>query len=837
MKKTHLTALAALVCAASLTTQAQPLVNLGLVGVGRVPADTLDSLGMDSLGGMFSALWLDPATVARSGDTYSATLYPQPDRGFGDGAAAYHPRILRASFSITPYYGSGPVAQDQIVFVNNGALIYTENGNRFTGYIPDDTNFVAYPKSLATGLGLGLWSLDPEGVTRAPDGTWYVSDEYGPFIYHFDTLGALMNTLAPPDAYLPKMGPAYPRVINYNAASTVATNDSGRYNNRGLEGVTITPSGKKLVTILQSPLVQDGENRNPSRNTRILVYDIDPTSATYNTPIAEYVHVLPPNAAEANNRHTPVSEILALSESKFLILQRDGRGLGGDAGAFLYKRIVEVDVSAASNLIGTGYDLEKGAPGQIALPRSSLPAGIVAVTSRDLVDLINPAQLAKYGLNLNVTNQDANTVCEKWEGMAVLPLNDPAAPNDYLLLVGNDNDFKTALVYHNGIVVGTNTIIVDNMLLAFRIGADAIAPTITCPVDTIRVAAAASCALPNVTSLATASDNSAAPVSITQTPAAGSAVALETPITVTVAARDAAGNLSEPCNFTVVVFDGPPSLKVPAALTLSADAACSAIVPNLLTNAATVATDNCSAVTLEQNPPAGTVIGLGVTTVTISATDAVNNTVSGTVKITVADKTAPTVACPAALTLAADTNCQALIPDLLAGVTVSDNCSGAVTLSQNPPAGTVAGLGEHSVTVTGVDAAGNTNTCSVVVTVADQTAPKINFLAASPSILRPAWWQMVPVKIKVDAADNCDPAPKCRIVSVTSNFGDGKGKDSDGGKANWIITGDLSLQLRAIPSTRRFTRIYRITVECVDAAGNRTTRTTSVVVARDSKGR
>ena len=70
---------------------------------------------------------------------------------------------------IAPYYGAGPVAQDQIAFVNTGSMIFTENGNRFTGYIPDDTNFVAYPKSLAGGLGLGLWCLDPEGITRAAD--------------------------------------------------------------------------------------------------------------------------------------------------------------------------------------------------------------------------------------------------------------------------------------------------------------------------------------------------------------------------------------------------------------------------------------------------------------------------------------------------------------------------------------------------------------------------------------------------------------------------------------------------------------------------------------------
>ena len=740
---------------------------------------------------------------------------------------------------ITPYYGAGPVAQDQIAFANTGSMIFTENGNRFTGYIPDDTNFVAYPKSLAGGLGLGLWCLDPEGITRAADGSWYVCDEYGPFIYHFDALGALLNTLTPPDAYLPKMGPAYPRVINFNAASTVATNDSGRYNNRGLEGVTLTPSGKKLVAALQSPLVQDGESRNPSRNARILVYDLDPASPTYNTAIGEYIHVLPLSAAEANNRHTPISEILAVSETKFLILQRDGRGIGGDAGAFLYKRIVEVDISAASNIIGTGYDLEKGAPGQLTLPRSGLPAGIVAVTSRDVVDIINPAQLAKYGLNLNVTNQNANTICEKWEGMAVIPLNDPAAPNDYLLLVGNDNDFKAPIVYHNGIAVGTNTVIVDNILLAFRIGADAIKHTIVCPSQTVRIAAAANCALPNVTSLATAADNSAAPVSITQTPAAGSAVTLDTPVTIPVVAKDAAGNLSEPCSFTVVVFDGPPTLKVPAAISYNADANCSAVVPNLLTNAATVATDNCSTVTLAQNPEAGTVLGLGVTTVTITATDAANNSVSGTVKITVADKTAPTLTCPAPSTIAAGTNCQAAIPDLLASVIASDNCSGLVTLSQSPVAGTVADLGEHTITVTAVDAAGNTNTCTTVVTVADQTAPKITTLIPSPQILRPARWQMIPVRLKVTAIDNCDPAPTCRIISVTSNDRYDKDDDDDkkGGssKPNWVITGDLSLELRAIPSTRKFTRIYRITIECVDAAGNKTTRTTSVSVARGGK--
>jgi hypothetical protein len=51
----------------------------------------------------------------------------------------------------------------------------------------------------------------------------------------------------PPDAYLPKIGPTYPRAINFLAASNDPTNDSGRYINRGLEGLSLSPSGKRLV--------------------------------------------------------------------------------------------------------------------------------------------------------------------------------------------------------------------------------------------------------------------------------------------------------------------------------------------------------------------------------------------------------------------------------------------------------------------------------------------------------------------------------------------------------------------------------------------------------------
>ena len=245
----------------------------------------------------------------------------------------------------------------------------------------------------------------------------------------------LIGTLVPPPAYLPRVGTNFPRTINYGA-TLVATNDSGRFENRGFEGLTLTPDGRRLVTMAQTAFAQDGASKAGGRNTRILVFDVEPGSPNFNRPVGEYIYQLTLNGNEARNRSTPISEITALNDHQFLVIERDSRGRGGDPGPILYKKVVLADLNGASNIINTGYDLEKEAPGQISLPRTTLPTNLVAVTRTDLVDFANPAQLAKFGLNTQ-TNWDANTLSEKWEGLAILPLNDPVAPNDYLLgLVG-----------------------------------------------------------------------------------------------------------------------------------------------------------------------------------------------------------------------------------------------------------------------------------------------------------------------------------------------------------------------------------------------------------------
>src|SRR5207302_5969625 len=127
--------------------------------------------------------------------------------------------------------------------------------------------------------------------------------------------------------------------------------------------------------------------------------------------------------------------------------------------------------------------------------------------------------------------------------------------------------------------------------------------------------------------------------------------------------------------------------------------------------------DSCSAaldIALPLCPAAGTVVGLGAHTITVTATDAAGNSATCTTSFTVTDNTPATVTCPAATSASAGANCQAAVPNVLSGVTVSDNCSsaGTITLGQSPAAGTLVGPGTYTITVTATDAAGNSATCT-----------------------------------------------------------------------------------------------------------------------------
>ena len=115
----------------------------------------------------------------------------------------------------------------------------------------------------------------------------------------------------------------------------------------------------------------------------------------------------------------------------------------------------------------------------------------------------------------------------------------------------------------------------------------------------------------------------------------------------------------------------------------------------------------------------------------------------------------------------------------------------------------------------------------------DTVPPTITSVTATPDVLLQANHQMVPVGVRVSASDNSGQPVVCRIISVASNepvesLGDGDTAP------DCLVTGNLSLNLRAERSGKGTGRVYTVTVECSDTSDNLSTKDVTVIVPRNN---
>ena len=148
-------------------------------------------------------------------------------------------------------------------------------------------------------------------------------------------------------------------------------------------------------------------------------------------------------------------------------------------------------------------------------------------------------------------------------------------------------------------------------------------------------------------------------------------------------------------------------------------------------------------------------------------------------------------------------------------------------LTTVPASGSFFPVGTTTVTTTSTSGA----TSSFKVTVKDAQAPALGDPSASPASLWPPFHQMVDVTVNYTSSDNC-PGLNC-VLSVTSSEPENGTGDGDTAP-DWEIVDSHHLRLRAERAgTGNSSRIYTITVTCTDAAGNTTTKSTTVVVPRN----
>lgn len=196
--------------------------------------------------------------------------------------------------------------------------------------------------------------------------------------------------------------------------------------------------------------------------------------------------------------------------------------------------------------------------------------------------------------------------------------------------------------------------------------------------------------------------------------------------------------------------------------TVSANASCQASVPDF--TAGVVATDNCGIASITQNPAAGTSVGTGAHTITLTVTDTSSNFSTCQATLYVNDTTDPVItSCGPNQVVSANAACLGTVPDFTAGVDATDNC-GIASITQNPVAGALLGLGPHTITLTVTDTSSNAVTCQTTLTVNDTTPPVITRLGDALVYVQqgdPLWTDP-----GATAADNCDGDLTAQIITV-----------------------------------------------------------------------
>jgi hypothetical protein len=166
--------------------------------------------------------------------------------------------------------------------------------------------------------------VDTEGLVALADGTFWVSDEYGPYLLHLDSSGRELERLSPFQKN--QSGRALPGVL------------ARRRLNYGIEGLAATPDGSLLIAAMQSALDNPSRAvREGTRSTRLVV--LDPRSGA----TRQYVYL------RERAGHS-ITEIAALSPTVFLVVERDDGFATDPVEPAKHKRIYRVDVGNATDV-------------------------------------------------------------------------------------------------------------------------------------------------------------------------------------------------------------------------------------------------------------------------------------------------------------------------------------------------------------------------------------------------------------------------------------------------------------------------------------------------------
>ena len=278
----------------------------------------------------------------------AGTFLVMPDNGFGSKPNS--PDTLLRMYAVQPEWRTttgGPGGTVNAVDFNSGAarasfdsttrITLNDSTNKLAlngaGIVADATLYPQWQSATNTNIASAI-SVDPaiksgrlltgadfdiESARKDKNGNFWFGDEFGPFLVKTDATGkVLKQEVSLPGVFAPQNP--------YRNGTAIASNLGSSL---GFEGMAINPAGDRLYTLLEGTVTGD-----PTKTLRINEFNIDTESYTGNS--WRY---------QLENVGTNIGDMTAISNTQFLVIERNGNTATNPGVNGPFKRIYRIDTS------------------------------------------------------------------------------------------------------------------------------------------------------------------------------------------------------------------------------------------------------------------------------------------------------------------------------------------------------------------------------------------------------------------------------------------------------------------------------------------------------------
>lgn len=265
--------------------------------------------------------------------------------------------------------------------------------------------------------------LDPEALVKLSDGTFWISEEYGPSIVHVSATGEIIERVVPASVAADLSDAGYP------VSGALPDVLKKRKLNRGIESIALSPDEDALYFAMQSPLANpDADAYKSSRHLRVFKYALN-ADGSLGAQAGEYVYELdyPQSFADTEGNgdvstkqnNVKVSEMLAIGDDDLVILERITNTT----------KLYRISLATGDNIMSTDIS-----DATVMAPESDESKTLEQVFDPSALDAVPVTKELVFNSLTDMPSD--SSLPAKVEGIALLDA-------DHLLLI-NDNDFGIA---------------------------------------------------------------------------------------------------------------------------------------------------------------------------------------------------------------------------------------------------------------------------------------------------------------------------------------------------------------------------------------------------------